>query len=151
MNDPFEVIKKDHESVEALFKEFENVEDDPEERKWIVEKLAEALTLHAEMEETICYPQFKEALKPEDQALLDEAYTEHQETKTTLEHLTSLEETGTEFEEGVKALMEQVRHHVHEEEQEIIPKVKQEVPPEVLSAMGDDMMTFKESKGGIAP
>ncbi len=152
MNDPFELIKKDHETIEALFKEFEDTDEDTStERREILEKITHELILHTEMEETLCYPQFKEAVGAEDKSLLEQAYLEHQETKSTLEHLKNLEDTGVDFDEGVRALVEQVRHHFKEEEQEMFPKVQQEILPEILSAMGDDMMTFKESRGGIAP
>jgi hemerythrin-like domain-containing protein len=151
MNDPFELLKKDHETVETLFKEYEELEEDGSEKRGLIEKITQELMLHAEMEETICYPQFKEVLGPEEQSFLEQAYLEHQETKNTLEHLKTLEDTEIEFDEGVRALIEQVRHHIGEEEQEILPLVQQTMQPEVQRAMGDDMMTFKEARGGITP
>jgi hemerythrin-like domain-containing protein len=152
MNDPFDIIKRDHETVEKLFSDYETLEEEAtEERRPLVDKIIAELELHAEMEETLCYPHFKEALPPENLELIEEAYLEHQEAKTAIEQLKTLDETLPEFEEVVASLIEGVRHHVMEEEQELLPKVKERLLPEVLSAMGDDMITFKESKGGTTP
>jgi hemerythrin superfamily protein len=148
-NDPIAIIKEDHEKVEALFREYEELGDSAyATKRKIADQVIMELTAHAEMEETICYPAFKEAFTKEDDKMVDEAYVEHEGAKMLLAKLEGLDAEDPEFDASMKVLMEQIRHHVEEEEGELLPAVEEEVPEEELAAMGDAMMEFKESRGG---
>ncbi|MES2994647.1 MAG: hemerythrin domain-containing protein [Patescibacteria group bacterium] len=145
-NNPIEIIKADHATVEELFQEYEGLGDGAvATKRTLVDQIIEELTLHAEMEETLCYPAFQEAFNKEDDKMVEEAYVEHQGAKNILEELKTLDPEQPEFDANVKVLMEQIRHHVEEEESELLPKAEKELPEEELAAMGDAMMEFKES------
>ncbi len=152
MNNSLDLIKKDHEALEALFKEFEGLgEDDTAHKRRLMDKIKKDFLFHAKMEETLCYPQFREALTGENERLIDGSFTEHQEAKDMIEALTSFDEASAEFDERAAMFIDQVRTHVMEEEGTILPVVQKEVPSEVLSALGDDILTFRESHGGTMP
>lgn len=147
-HNPVAIIKKDHQLVEGLFKEYEGLGDDAvATKRKVVDQIIEELTNHAEMEETLCYPRFKEAFDKEDDKMVEEAYVEHAGAKNLLNDLKTLQPDQPEFDASVKVLMEQIRHHVEEEETELLPTVEKEVPEEELEAMGNEMAAFKESRG----
>jgi hemerythrin superfamily protein len=146
-NNPIEILKTDHQTVEELFAEFEELDAEarPQKRE-VVDRIIGELTLHAEMEETICYPSFKEVLDAEDIDLIDEAYVEHGSVKQLIEQLKVLDAEQPEFDANMEVLMEQVRHHVEEEEDELLPAVEEKMAEEELGAMGDAMIEFKETR-----
>lgn len=145
-NNPITIIMNDHKVVERLFKEYEGLGDDATiTKRKVVDQIIKELTVHAEMEETICYPQFKEVFNKEDDKMVAEAYVEHAGAKKLLNDLKSLQPEETEFDATVKVLMEQIRHHVEEEENELLPTVEKEVPEVELEDMGNQMIAFKES------
>ncbi len=147
-NDPVQIIKDDHEVVESLFTEYEALDtEEREEKQRIVDELTQELTAHAEMEETVCYPRFMKAFANEDDKKIDEAYAEHDVVKTILGELESLTPEESQFDAKVTVLMEAVRHHVEEEEGEILPQVEKEMSEEELMAMGEEMVAFKEAHG----
>ncbi len=148
-NDPIAIIKNDHKEVEALFKEYEDLGDTAAvSKRKTVDAIINLLSVHAEMEEAVCYPVFKDVFNKEDDKMVDEAYVEHAGAKRLLEDLKTLEPDQPEFDASVKVLMEQIRHHVKEEENELLPEVKKEVPEETLEVMGADMLAFKKDRGG---
>lgn len=115
------LLRADHRLVDSLFKEYESSRSNTR-KKALIEQICQELIIHAQIEEEIFYPKVKDALK--DSELIPEARVEHE----TLTHLiTQLEEgePGEEaFDAKVKVLSEYVKHHVHEEQTEIFPKVK---------------------------
>lgn len=145
---PVAIIKQDHKTVEGLFKEYESLGDGAvATKRKVVDQIIEELTNHAEMEETLCYPRFKEVFNKEDDKMVEEAYVEHTGAKKLLSDLATLEPDQPEFDASVKVLMEQIRHHVEEEETELLPTVEKEMPEEELEIMGNEMIAFKESRG----
>jgi hemerythrin-like domain-containing protein len=152
MNDPFEIIKKDHEIIGELFNEYESLEsEDVIERNELVEKITRELLLHSEMENTLLYGQLREALEPHDSEFVEQAYAENEEIENLLHECRSLTTVSDDFTEAVRRLILHSRRHFENEERELIPMANEKIPSEILSAMGDDMMTFKESRWGVAP
>lgn len=145
-NDPVTLIKEDHKVVEALFAEFEGLsEGSVATKRKIVDQIIFELNRHADMEETICYPRFKEVFGKTDDAMVDEAYVEHDSLKKLLDELESMDASTPEYDATVAVLMEQVRHHVEEEEGELLPRVKEEMSKDELAEMGELMISFKDT------
>lgn len=120
--DAVELLKQDHREVEALYQEFEQAEDS-REKSQIAWKICTALTVHAEIEEQIFYPAARRAIS--DQDLLDEATVEHASAKQLIAEIESLTPRDKLFDAKVKVLVEYVKHHVKEEEEELFPKVRE--------------------------
>ncbi len=145
-HNPIEIIKEDHRTVDALFAQYEQLGDRAHATKrTIADQVIQELTVHAEMEEQLCYPAFKEAFNKEDDKMVDEAYVEHEGAKHLLEKLKVLQPEEPEFDATMAVLMEQIRHHVKEEEHDLLPRVKKEVSEDVLERMGAEMVVFKEA------
>ena len=122
-----DLLKRDHDEVDAMFRQFEDMKDDGDAaaKESLVEKICDALTVHAQIEEEIFYRAARRALQQEEgKDLLDEAAVEHQTLKDLVGRLESAPIDDPLYDAGVKVLSEYVKHHVKEEEKELFPKVK---------------------------
>src|SRR5579864_3573914 len=114
-----EILKRDHDAVDRLFAEYEDVKEsaDDSEKESLVAQICDALTVHAQIEETIFYPAARRALQEgKSKDLLDEAAVEHQTLKDIIGRLETAPAGDPLYDAGVKVLSEYVKHHVREEE-----------------------------------
>jgi hemerythrin superfamily protein len=123
--DAIELLKQDHDEVEAMFKEYEDLKDGgrPSEKEDLAQRICDALTVHATIEEEIFYPTVRRE-RGETGDLVDEARVEHQSLKDIIGRLQAAPPSDPLYDAGVKVLSEYVKHHVREEENELFPKVR---------------------------
>lgn len=115
------MLKADHQLVSKLFEEYESARSASSKTK-IVAKICAELSVHAQVEEEIFYPAFKQALK--DTVLVPEATVEHATLKDLISQVEGVEPVGEMFDAKIKVLCEYVEHHVKEEQGEMFPKAK---------------------------
>ncbi len=115
------LLRADHKLVSGLFSEYEKARS-LAKKKTLVAQICTELTVHAQVEEEIFYPAFKQALK--DKELVPEATVEHETLKELIAQLEGVEPEGEMFEAKVKVLSEYVKHHVKEEQTEMFPKAE---------------------------
>jgi len=140
-----ELLKRDHQQVDKLFKQFEDIKEGAEDsaKEELVTQICDALTVHAAIEEAIFYPAARQALPQEQgQDLLDEAAVEHQTLKDIIGRLEAAPAGDPLYDAGVKVLSEYVKHHVREEENELFPKVR--ASDMDLQAIGQQLAERKE-------
>jgi hemerythrin superfamily protein len=130
-----ELLKKEHRAVEELFEAFENAKGAAARRK-VFEEIADALAVHAAIEEKHFYPAVK-AKATED--VLLEAAEEHLEIKRVIADLLALDAGDETFDAKVKVLQEDVEHHVEEEETILFPKVEKLFDDEKLETIAAAM------------
>jgi hemerythrin superfamily protein len=141
--DAIVLLKDDHKTVEKLFKQFEKAGDDATQTKrQLVDQIIEELSVHAFIEEQIFYPVAREAV-PETEDHVLESLEEHHIVKWVLEELRTMDANDERFDAKVKVLMENVRHHVEEEEQEWFPEVRKELGRKKLQELGDQLEKAK--------
>jgi len=126
------MLKQQHREVEKLFKQFESAKSAGPRQK-AFEEIADALAVHATIEEKHFYPAVKKA-QTED--ILLEAVEEHLEIKRVIADLLEMDGGEDQFAAKVKVLQEDVEHHVEEEEGEMFPKVEKLFDDEQLEAIG---------------
>jgi hemerythrin superfamily protein len=135
--DAIEMLKKQHREVEALFKKYDEQGEKAEKGKQhVFETIADALAMHATIEEKHFYPAIK-AKRTED--ILLEALEEHLGIKRVIADLLKISSSDDTFDAKVKVLKEQVEHHVEEEESELFPKVKKILDERELTAIAEQM------------
>lgn len=139
--DAIELIVADHRTVEDLFTRYEGTTD-PQERTEIVHEVIHELAVHGEVEELVFYPRLRAAVAGGD-GLAEEAIHEHVEMKETLNALDGMTADDDEFDTRMRELMGEVRHHVQEEENDILPKVRDAVSEQDLRDMGEAMERAK--------
>ena len=119
------LLKKDHDEVDALFKEYESGKDDlkPAQKQKLATQICAMLTVHATIEEEIFYPAIRN-VSEDVRDLVAEAAVEHQSLKDIIGRLESAPVSDPLYDAGVKVLAEYVKHHVREEEGDLFPKVR---------------------------
>ena len=137
-----ELLTTDHETVEALFQQVEST--DASEHPAIFEQINAELQAHAHIEETIFYPSLQEEGSDELIEITSEALQEHQQMKTFLGELSVAASDAEKFEPLLTKLIQDVRHHVEEEEGEMFPMVEDEFDKTAIDAWGEQMQQEKD-------
>src|SRR4051812_3226281 len=114
------LLKEDHERVKALFNAFEAAKGRAKRLKIVREALAE-LKVHAALEEELFYPAVR---KPVGKEIMNEADEEHHVAKLLIAELDGMDGSESHFDAKFMVLAENVRHHIKEEENEMLPKAQ---------------------------
>src|SRR5690606_22663079 len=143
--DAITMLKDDHKDVEQLFKRFEKAGDRAYmEKRDIVDRIIEALSTHAAIEEQVFYPVVRATVDgTEDIAL--ESMEEHHVVKWVLHELETMDPQHERFDAKVTVLIENVRHHVEEEEDELFPKVREALGRNDLADVGEVMENARKT------
>ena len=144
MADVTEMLEQDHREAEDLFAMIK--ETDGAARAGLVTKLASALKLHMEVEETIVYPAIAEQVDGGDN-MVAEAKTEHEGARKALADVEKLSPDEPGFDGALETLEAGISHHVEEEEEEVFPKFRESVGAEELTALGEKVTAAKEKAG----
>ncbi|HEX9786431.1 MAG TPA: hemerythrin domain-containing protein [Candidatus Binatia bacterium] len=134
-----QLIRRDHKKVEGLFDKFEQTKK-AEAKKRIADQVLQELEIHAKLEEEIFYPAVRKHLGEED--MLEEAKQEHEQAKKIMRELKKMQSEDEQLEETFSELVDCIKHHVEEEEGEMLPKVEESDMD--LTEIGDEMLERKE-------
>ncbi|NGM16288.1 hemerythrin domain-containing protein [Verrucosispora sioxanthis] len=138
--DAIVLLKEDHQEMRRLFKEFQASEDAPASKRGrLVKQILEALTVHTYLENEIMYPEVRKRL-PELEDHILESYEEHHVADVLCFELSSMQPDDEHFNAKTTVLIENVLHHVEEEEQEWFPKVRESMGRKELQEMGQRMI-----------
>jgi hemerythrin-like domain-containing protein len=139
MPDPIAMLKADHREVAAMLKSLAASKKPSATRRTTTTKLASALRLHMEIEESLVYPLVAERVGKEDE---QEAEIEHGLAREGIAKLSELvAEPG--FGAAVAMLTAGIRHHVKEEETEVFPKLKAKLSTTELKELGNQVAAKK--------
>jgi hemerythrin superfamily protein len=116
----FELLREDHHRVQELFDEFEQA--DNQSRKRIAEEALRELEIHAKLEEELIYPAIRQELDEEE--LMDMALEEHHVVTTLIRELRKMQPKDRRYAAKFKVMAESVKHHIEEEESEILPQAE---------------------------
>jgi hemerythrin-like domain-containing protein len=128
--DAVKLLKDDHKKVKDLFRQFEKARS-ADRKKSIADEVIHELTVHAAIEEEIFYPAAKAKADKEGKALVAEAVEEHHVVKVLMAELQAIPEANEQFVAKFTVLIENVEHHIEEEEKEMLPDARK--------ALGDDI------------
>jgi hemerythrin-like domain-containing protein len=137
-----DLLKEDHDKVAELFDQVKETEDEQEHLK-LFAKIKTELEIHTHIEETIFYPRLQQDEELKDMVL--EALEEHKQAKTLLREISALAEGSEKLDAKLKVLMEDVEHHVDEEENEMFPKVEDTLSDDELEELGAQLEAAKKS------
>jgi hemerythrin superfamily protein len=143
--DAITLLRDDHKTVEQLFKRFEKAGDRAfVEKRQIVDRIIEELSVHAAIEEQVFYPVARATVADTEDIAL-ESLEEHHIVKWLLSELVDLDPAAERFDAKVTVLMENVRHHVEEEQDEFFPKVRDGLTRGQLADLGEALAEAKKS------
>jgi len=143
-----DLLKEDHDKVDKLFQKVKATPDD--DHKDLFEKINAELEVHTHIEETIFYPYLLQNGDEELQKLTREAIEEHRQAKMFIEELSSMSGNRESFPAKLKVLIEDVEHHVQEEEGEMFPMVEDQFGEDKLNRLGTEMEAEKARAKGNA-
>jgi hemerythrin-like domain-containing protein len=119
-NPAVSLLKEDHVRIKELFDQVKKAPSRLEKVKIARAVLAE-LKAHTAVEEEIFYPAVRAAIGPD---IMNEADEEHHVAKVLTAELDLMAGSESHFDAKFHVLTESVRHHINEEEGEMLPKAK---------------------------
>ena len=140
--DAIVILREDHKEVRALFREFEKSTTTKARKGSIVKKVIELLTVHTYIENEVMYPEVRRLLPDLEDDVL-ESYEEHHVADVLVMELATLKPGDERFEAKTTVLIENVRHHMDEEEQDWFPKVREGLGRNQLQDLGAQLLEAK--------
>jgi hypothetical protein len=119
-NNALSLLKADHKKVKGLFDSFEEVKGLRAKKKIVKEALLE-LRLHAALEEEIFYAAVRRHVGKD---TMNEADEEHHVAKILIAELEAMNGSESHYDAKFTVLSESVRHHIREEEGEMLKKAQ---------------------------
>jgi hemerythrin superfamily protein len=142
--DAIVLLKNDHKEVRRLFRDFQKLGDSAYSTKGkLVDKMIELLTVHTYIENEVMYPRVRELL-PDLEADVLESYEEHHVADVLVIELSTMKPTDERFTAKTTVLIENVEHHMDEEEQDWFPKVRDGLGRKTLQELGAEMLEAKK-------
>jgi hemerythrin superfamily protein len=135
------LIKDDHAKLESVFKKLESAE--PSQIPDLLTQVEELLVPHSKAEEQIVYPAIKSAA-PDENSDVDDGIAEHHHVEEVLEQLKNSDPEAPGVDGLIAAMIGEVRHHVEEEEDDILPKFADAVDNQTLTDLGAQFTQAKE-------
>ena len=140
--DAITLLKRDHDKVKGILDELEpTTERAIKTRTELFATLKSELTVHEIIEEEIFYPTLKQHPKARDIVL--EGYEEHGVVDTIMGELEGLSVEDETWGAKAKVMIENIRHHIEEEEGEMFTKARQVFDRDELEQLGRAMETRK--------
>ncbi|MGO4341420.1 hemerythrin domain-containing protein [Pedococcus sp. 2YAF34] len=141
--DAIVILREDHKEVRALFREFEKSTTTESRKGSIVSKVIELLTVHTYIENEVMYPEVRRLLPNLEDDVL-ESYEEHHVADVLVMELAAMKPSDERFTAKTTVLIENVRHHMDEEEQDWFPKVRDGLSRTQLRDLGVQLLEAKE-------
>ena len=144
-----ELLKQDHETVDQLFQKVKATEEESEMAE-LFEQIKTELEVHTHIEEAIFYPFLIENGDEELQDITKEGIEEHHQAKIFLREISNLTEESEKLDPKLKVLMEDIEHHVQEEEGEMFHMCEEQFEESVLEDLGAQLEAEKKNFKGKA-
>jgi len=144
--DVIEVLEHDHREVEEMFGELDSLrgasgDGAKSRRKDLTEQVTVELVRHSVAEEVLVYPQVDEEVSADE---AEHAREEHAEAEKTLQRLEKLDADDPRFDDELATLMEEIRHHIEDEEGQMFAHMRQVLGGEELRKLGARVEAFKK-------
>jgi hemerythrin superfamily protein len=131
MADVINLITTDHRAMERLF---DRLETDRSRRPELLKQVSAMLMAHARAEEEGVYPAIAREAGEEDD--IEHSEDEHQEAESLLKVLERTDPDSSEFDVRLHEFIDAVKHHIEDEETEILPALRQSVSKKRLNELG---------------
>jgi hemerythrin superfamily protein len=144
--DVIEVLEHDHREVEEMFSELESLrgastDDDRTRRKELAEQVTIELVRHSVAEEVLVYPEVEEKVSADE---AEHAREEHAEAEETLARLEKLDADDPKFDDELATLMDEIRHHIEDEEGKVFTHMREVIDEDELRRLGGRVEAFKK-------
>lgn len=137
-----DLLKEDHDRVEALFERFKQNEDG--NHNVLFKQIRGELETHTHIEENIFYPAAMKRGKKDLKKKIREGLEEHAQVKELLAQLSKMTSRNKQFNPKLQVMIENVEHHVEEEEDEMFPLAEDQFTDAQLEKLGAEMEAEKQ-------
>jgi iron-sulfur cluster repair protein YtfE (RIC family) len=142
--DAIVLLKDDHKEIRKAFRAFESAGENAATRRGeVVDRIIELLTIHTYLENEIMYPRVRDLLPDLEDDVL-ESYEEHHVADVLVMELAAMKPDDERFDAKTTVLIENVEHHMEEEEGEWFPKVREGLGRKQLQEIGAEMIEARE-------
>ena len=142
--DAIVMLKDDHKVILRAFRDFEAAGDDAHKTKGrLVDKIIELLTVHTYIENEVMYPRVR-ALLPDLEDDILESYEEHHVADVLVMELSAMSASDERFTAKTTVLIENVTHHIKEEEDDWFPEVRKGLGRKQLQEIGAEMVKARK-------
>jgi hemerythrin superfamily protein len=143
-NDALVLLKQDHKEIKKLFRDFAAAGDNATKRKGdLVAKIIELLTVHTYIENEVLYPEVRKLLPDLEDDVL-ESFEEHHVADVLVSELFAMSPDAERYVAKTTVLIENVTHHIEEEEDEWFPKVRERLGRKQLAEIGERMIAARQ-------
>ena len=143
--DAIVLLRDDHKEIRRLFRDFKAAGENAHTRKGqLAEQIIRALTVHTYIENETMYPEVRRLLPDLEDDVL-ESYEEHHVADVLCTELAAMEPTAERFDAKMTVLIENVTHHMDEEESDWFPKVRAGLGRKQLAELGATMIEQKKT------
>ena len=142
-HDAIVMLREDHKQVRARFREFGKSSTTDARKKKLVQEIIELLTVHTYIENEVMYPRVRELLPDLEDDVL-ESYEEHHVADVLVMELDAMSPSDERFEAKTTVLIENVTHHIEEEEGDWFPKVRDGLSRTQLRELGEELAEARE-------
>ncbi|NYH52346.1 MULTISPECIES: hemerythrin domain-containing protein [Nocardiopsis] len=130
-DDAITLITQDHRRMEELF---DRLQSEPDQRPRLLDEIDAMLTAHSRAEEDEVYPATAEASGEKSQ--VQHSTEEHHEAEELLRRLKDCDPNSEEFDDRCREFVDAVKHHVDEEESEVLPALRRAVSEQRVQELG---------------
>jgi hemerythrin superfamily protein len=116
---------------------------DPAEKRDLADTVIAEVVRHAIAEEMYVYPAMREHVPGGDEEV-EHDIEEHKELEETMKQLEGVDAADPRFDEVVRTMTEQLRHHARDEEADQFPKLREHIPHEELVRLREKVETAKQ-------
>ena len=142
-NNLIDVIIADHREVEKVFAELESGQGDPQHRRDLADHVIAELVRHSVAEEQYMYPAARTVL-PDGDSIADHELEEHTQAERVMKALDGMDAEDPRFDELLSELIADIRHHVKDEETDLLPRLAESCSEEQLNELGEQVLKAKE-------
>ena len=133
MADVVDLIKIQHRRIDELLEQAEKAK--PEQMAALLREVADLLLPHSQAEESFVYPAIKDYERSEADEVKD-GVAEHHHIEGLLEELLAEDPAGPGYDGKLAAMVGELRHHVEEEEQDLLPVLTEQASAEEREELG---------------
>lgn len=145
--DAITLLKNEHADVEKLFRNYESLGGRAyKSKEKVADRIITALSIHATIEEQVFYPAVRAEVDGTKDDVL-ESIEEHHIVKWVLQEIKDLDPRDERYDAKMTVLIENVRHHVKEEEKDLFPTVRKALGRNRLTEIGEAL----EASRKLAP
>ena len=143
-SDAIVILKEDHKAIRRQCQAYERTTDtETAARGEIARRLVELLTSHTYIENEVMYPRVRDLVPTLEHAIL-ESYEEHHVADLLISEITGLEPYEERFDPKMAVLIEHVKRHMDEEENDWFPQVREALGRKRLQEIGEELLGARE-------